>query len=143
MAFADTVLHTGRYHAVAIGDALEDRLDGQPGTFARQGFEAQGVEDDMTLLREVQVFEGPDDPFRCGYFMHHAAKEVFTPHGIDMCKLICAAIDGVELIDVEGHVARVHPLGEQFGIGECLEDEVAGGVEFAVDEELLLSGFYF
>jgi hypothetical protein len=56
--------------------------------------------------------------------------------------MISSAIDGIELIDVESHVARVHPLGEQFGICKCLEDEVAGGVEFAVDEELLLSGFY-
>jgi hypothetical protein len=56
--------------------------------------------------------------------------------------MISAAIDGIELIDVEGHVARIHPLGEQFWICKCPEDEVAGGVEFAVDEELLLSGFY-
>lgn len=142
MTFADTVLHTGSHHAIAIGDALEDGLDGEPGTVAWQGLEAKGVEDDVAPAGEVEVFEGPDELFRRIYFMEHATKDVLGPHGIGMGKMISAAIDGIELIDVEGHITGVHPLREQFGICKCLEDEVAGGVEFAVDEELLLSGFY-
>ena len=51
MTFGDTILHTGRHHAVAIGDALEDGLDGEPGTVTGQGLKAQGVEDDMAPLR--------------------------------------------------------------------------------------------
>ena len=50
MGFGYTVFHAGSHHAVAVGDRLEDGLDGKPGPVTGKALETEDFENGVTCL---------------------------------------------------------------------------------------------
>src|SRR5688572_13703977 len=84
-------------------------------------------------------FKGADDPLGKGDLMRHTMERKFIPILVLLNEAIPAAADRFKYFEAGLKAVRTEPLGINFSVRICLEDEFAWSIELSRDKEFLFA----